>query len=375
VAETAPLSISLVYWTDRDPHPVRIDHSGGRQAPSEFSVPAQQVPTIIYYYFEARWPAADGSVITQDTPPSGPASPSIRFVTEDHLGDADRRNDLLDVFDIVRLVRHEAWHEPIENNGALDLDGDGALTAADLDLAAGELVKPAGFQTRKPSRGTIKDLRSNSASATLVLNDGSTLTVPKAFSGRVTDLQFDGKLVEELYRSRRSFASLKPSPEAVERMSHANLKYGLSTSFDAGFERDEPRKQDRYMALGLVNLRETPVQFAIASLRRVLRLFVVYGSTDAFRARQFRFSQLVYGAATIASLAYLALFAAGAVIAIRRRQDVMLPLLAVLFVPATIFPLFGDARFTVTAQPFVFVFIAVSVIALADRRGQRRSTQ
>ncbi len=35
------------------------------------------------------------------------------FVNHDHLGDLDAHGDVLDVFDIVRLARHEAWNEPL----------------------------------------------------------------------------------------------------------------------------------------------------------------------------------------------------------------------------------------------------------------------
>lgn len=376
LAETNPLSVSLVYWTDRDRHPVSLAPAGEREPYLEFFVPPLPPPTVIYYYFDARWPAKDGGEAMQFTPAEGPASPFIRFVGTDHLGDLDVHGDLLDIFDVVRLLRHEAWHEAVANADALDLDGDGRLTATDLDLAAGQLVSPAGsVRVPAPMRGTVKAIQVGPDAATLVLKDDSTLAVPKAFSGRVTDLAMEGRMAGELYRSRRPFASLRPSPEALQRLDRFELQQQLSTSFDGPFYRTEPRQQDRYVSMAFVNLRETPLPFVAASLTRILRLFVVIGSTDAFRARQFRFSQYIYWAATLASLTYLGVFLAGAVVAVRRRLDVTLPLVAIAFVPATIFPLFGDMRFTVTAQPFIFVFIAISVLALADARGKRLSTR
>ncbi len=374
VADAKPLSISLVYWTDREPQRVRVTHEGSPAIEEAFLVPTQPAPAIIYYYFESQWATPEGPPVAQDTPTAGSLTPAMRFVTTDQLGDLDVHGDLLDIYDIVRLIRFQAWHEPAAHLQRLDLDGDGRLTAADLDLAASELVSAAGAPRRGQPRGAVKTLRIGDDSATLVLKDDSTLTVPKTFHGRVTELVLDGKLAGELYRSRRAFASLNPSTDVVQKLQRYELRHELSFSFDEPFYRAEPRSQDRYLALGWVNLRETPFAFVAASLRRILRLFVVYGSTEPFRARQFRFSELVYAAATIASVAYLVLFAIGAVVAVWRGWDVALPLVAVLFVPATIFPLFGDMRFTVTAQPFVFLFIAVSLRALAERLARGATT-
>ena len=106
----------------------------------------------------------------------------------------------------------------------------------------------------------------------------------------------------------------------------------------------------------------------------MVRLFVVVGSDDANRAHQFRFARYIYGAATVVSLAYFVLFAAGVVLTLVRREDVALLLAAVVYVPATIFPLLTNMRYTVTNQPVVFVFVAVALLALTDtvrRRGIR----
>jgi hypothetical protein len=44
----------------------------------------------------------------------------------------DAGDRLLDVFDIIRLMRHIAWNEPVRAAGKLDADHDGALDERDL---------------------------------------------------------------------------------------------------------------------------------------------------------------------------------------------------------------------------------------------------
>ena len=62
--------------------------------------------------FTTRWPV-DHDPPVQDTPAAGARAPFVYFVNHDHLGDLDAHGDLLDVFDILRLARHEAWNEPV----------------------------------------------------------------------------------------------------------------------------------------------------------------------------------------------------------------------------------------------------------------------
>ncbi len=127
----------------------------------------------------------------------------------------------------------------------------------------------------------------------------------------------------------------------------------------------------RYSALALDNIRREPLAFLEASLYRVYRVFVVVGSSDKWTNQQFAGAAAVYAAATAASLAFLGLFLAGIVILWRRRADILLPLLLILYVPATIAPLLTNMRYSVTVQPLMFVFVAASLIALWKRaRGE-----
>ena len=76
----------------------------------------------------------------------------------------------------------------------------------------------------------------------------------------------------------------------------------------------------------------------------------------------------VYAAATAASLAFLLLFLAGVVLLWRRGADILLPLLLILYVPATIAPLLTNMRYSVTVQPLMFVFAAATLRSLAWRQ-------
>ena len=60
------------------------------------------------------------------------------------------------------------------------------------------------------------------------------------------------------------------------------------------------------------------------------------------------------------------LLVAGVVIAWRRGYPLAMWLVAVLYIPATIFMFLPNMRYVVTAQPFHFIFMAVALIAMSD---------
>jgi hypothetical protein len=137
------------------------------------------------------------------------------------------------------------------------------------------------------------------------------------------------------------------------------------------FYRREPHLMRRYIALALDNIRRAPRAFLAASAYRAVRVFVIAGTTDRNTAQQFAGSRFVYTAATAFSVAYLILFIVGVVCAWRRDDHYMLPLLLILYVPATIAPVLTNMRYSVTVQPLVFMFIAT---ALATVFGRGRET-
>src|SRR4030095_6870281 len=84
--ETAA-DLTLIYWTDRDPTPRRLDGTPDPEEGWQFVIPAQPAETAIYYYFEARWPWSPEPV---PTPPGGKDRPAVYFVSSEHFADLDR---------------------------------------------------------------------------------------------------------------------------------------------------------------------------------------------------------------------------------------------------------------------------------------------
>jgi hypothetical protein len=330
-----------VFWTDRDRAKREISGTIGDRVVS-FAIPPSPAPTVVYYYLRTRWLTADGPV-SADTPIDGEAAPFVYFVSTNHLGDLDAHDDVLDMFDLIRAVRHRAWGE--------------APAAAEVEEIADALTRR--FDPRR-STAAVQSLVSDARSARLTFVDGSSLVVPRDWRGRITDVAIDGALATDAMSStvRRAISSAGSSaavapPPACSGVEHVRV--------NDVFYRREPHMARRYMALALDNIDRDPDGFAFASLYRALRVFVVSGTADPRTAQQFRASRAVYAAATIASAIYIALFIAGAVAAWRRGARIGLPLLLIAYVPATIAPMLTNMRYSVTVQPLIFVFIACAV--------------
>jgi hypothetical protein len=128
------------------------------------------------------------------------------------------------------------------------------------------------------------------------------------------------------------------------------------------FYRREPHLMRRYLALALDNIERTPSAFAVATLYRGLRLFLIFGTGDRLTTQQFRRSRYVYAIGTFASSTCALLFVFGLAIAWRRGDPVGLPLLLILYVPLTIAPMLTNMRYMVTMQPLMFIFVAIAIM-------------
>jgi len=357
-----PADLALVYWTDRDrtARPARIsDVTGDRVT---FWLPGQPDPTAIYYYYELR-PA--GSAEGSFTPPGGPQRPFVYFVTTDHLGDMDRHHDLLDVFDLIWLLRSVAWQEQPSPIDAYDLDADGAMSEQDVRIAARLLITAAGGRDADPVRSIV----ASEQAVVLSLTDGSTFTVPRTWTGRVTDVTATGEFGSRLVYARR------PLADAHGRLGPS----GPCQQVDAGspnevFYRWEPHNMRRYLALAMDNIRRDPKAYVACAGYRMIRLFVIRGSSQIQEAQQFSGSRLIYAAGTVLSASYLLLCISGAVIAWRRKYNLLPVLLPIVYVPVTIGWVLTNMRYTITVQPlmFVFVSVAVSTALRLDSTGSER---
>jgi hypothetical protein len=176
-------------------------------------------------------------------------------------------------------------------------------------------------------------------------------------------------LAAKLIQSRRSYRELRtigPHPQFSAwcgAVSHATV--------NDVFYRQEPHLMRRYTALALDNIRRDPLAFALASVYRVFRLFVIRGSEERMTAQQFAASTWIYRAGFVLSLSYLVLFLAGVWIAWRRRYAVLPLLLPVVYVPLTIAFVLTNMRYTVSVQPYVFVFVAIALLAVIDKSDLR----
>lgn len=344
--------LALVYWTDRDRTARRAEVSDVTGDRITFSLPGQPDPTAIYYYYELT---PKGASAGSFTPPGGPERPFVYFVTADHLGDMDRHHDLLDVFDLIRILRSVAWKEPPSPLETHDLDGDGAISEQDVRIATRLLIAAAGGRDDDP----VRAIDATDASVVLSLTDGSTFTVPRAWSGRVTDVTATGELGSRLVYARRPLADarglLKPSGpcQQVEAGSPNGVFYRL-----------EPHNMRRYVALAMDNIRRDPRAYVASAGYRMVRLFVIRGSSQIQEAQQFTGSGLIYLAGTALSAGYLLFCISGAVIAWRRRYNLLPVLLPIVYVPVTISWVLTNMRYTITVQPLMFVFVSVTVITV-----------
>ena len=356
-----PLRLTLVYWTDRDPSRTRTSPAGADRDVVRFEIPAPRQRIVLYYYFEATW-ASERGPFEQTHPPAGERAPLVYFVSDDHLGDLDVHGDLLDVFDLARIARHVAWGDPLPFERQLAAAGIGS---SDAETAAAILGRSsAGVDA---SRRMIASIDHDRGEARIRFRDGSSIAIPRVWNGRISDLTFDGGLALALMRSSVSLAAIaRPSvPASVPGDLACRLYWQVEVN--RAFYREQPHQMRRYSALAFDNIRRDPLAFARASAYRAVRLFIIQGTADRHTAQQFPRSRIVYTVATVVSATYLLLFAAGVVIAWRRRYAILLPLALIAYVPLTISAVLTNMRYSITVQPLIVMFIAVALIAALER--------
>jgi hypothetical protein len=197
--------------------------------------------------------------------------------------------------------------------------------------------------------------------------------VPRQWSGRITDLNLKtvgvGSMAALLVSRSKPFDRLEaaePGPGSRD---------ACFSIAEAGVNqvpyRRLPHEMRRFTALALDNIRHDPIAYLKASVRRAVRVFVIEGSDDTRTAYQFPRAGAIYRAGRAVSLAYLAVFAVGVVIAIRRRLPVLLLLTPIVFVASTICFVLINARYSMTVQPFMFVFVAIAIVTAMDGRAAR----
>ena len=328
----------LWFWTDRDPTRRPASRVADVDGDIAFTIPGQPNPTAVYYYFTV--PRPDGA--ETKTPPLGAGNPFVFFVDDRDLEDLDRHDDLIDAFDVIRVVHDEQA-------------GDEAVRSV---VAA--LLPDAPQPIVVDRRGSAAVLR---------FGDGSTLTVPRAWSGRITDVAVTPGAAPRLLYERRSHRAPTRAEDHSDRCRTLER-----VRVNDVFYRREPHMQRRYLALAWDNIRRDPAAYLAGAGYRAVRLFVVQGTSDANTAWQFSGSGAIYALATIASILYVVFAAAGVAIAVRRRCRVWLLLTPILYIPATICFVLTNMRYTITVQPLLLAFGALAITAPA-RDAARADTQ
>jgi Dolichyl-phosphate-mannose-protein mannosyltransferase len=339
--------LHVVYWTDRDPTHHSSPVLGGGDGQFQAELPISPAPTTYYYSIDGAEPAGAGA-------------PHVFFVSSDHLGDLDTHGDVLDVFDIVRLVRSVAWNEPLPFDARLDFDGDGRLSASDLGADVDQLARAADPpRTAGPGRVTT-----TSSTAKLTFADGSGIEIPKVWSGRITDIAFSGDTAEAVLHTSVPFTQLRrvAQPSALTRCAGIE-KLGVNTVF----YREQPHMMRRYTALAFDNIRRDPGAYAVSVLYRMVRVFFVEGSDDPHTTHQFSGGGRVYRAAFVISIVLLLLALVGMWLAWRRGAAMVLPALLVAYIPATLAFVLTNMRYSITVQPLLFMFVAVTIVTVLER--------
>jgi hypothetical protein len=205
--------------------------------------------------------------------------------------------------------------------------------------------------------------------ATLEFRDGSTLSVPRAFSGRVLDLGAKGEIARGVLHTRRSSRSARLPVDHVPAVPRGQECFRIAGGVDTVFYRAQPEAQDRYARLAFDDIRRTPAAYLLATMRRMIGMFVTVGSENADAAHQFAGSRLLYVAGTVVTITVFLLFLGGLAVAWRRGGDIVPLVAAAFYVPVTISPFLTNARYALSGQPFVFAFVAIAIVAAYDVLG------
>ncbi len=361
-------AIDVVYWTNRDRTPRRVAASAIAGGDIVITLPAQPSSTAVFYYVDTT--ARDHDRLTHVLTPARGASDSLMtVVSRDHLGDLDVDGHALDVYDVARMLRHLAWKEPLAGEGHLDLDGDSRVTEADVRRAAALIVDDRSDPSAVPD--PTDSIGFDESGSTLRFRDNSWLKVPREWSGKITDVQLNtpvvGSSAARLVSHSRSFANvhMRSEPDGHRPVADACMTMA-SVRLNGVLYRRYPHELRRFMALSWDNIRHDPWPFLVASAARAVRVFIIAGSEDVRTAYQFSGAGRVYAIGRVVSVFLLALLAAGAWIARARGFRLLLLLAPIVYVPLTICFMLINARYSMTMQPFVFAFVAVSLVTVFD---------
>jgi hypothetical protein len=217
-----------------------------------------------------------------------------------------------------------------------------------------------------PPRDTIASVRVDAAQRSVVLRlaDGSSIAVPREWSGRITDIGVAGALAGALVHATVPFSWLRHERSPTEPSGSCETLENVAVN--APYYRQQLDAMRRYQALALDNMRRDPRAYLAGVAYRAVRVFFIEGSDDPHTAQQFSGSGRVYRAAKAASIVLVVLFLVGIRAARRRGAALALPLLVIAYIPATLAFVLINMRYSITVQPFMFMFAAAALVSASD---------
>ena len=325
------------------------------------------IDAAIYYYFDAPGPR-------QRAPsPSGRrwrvlSDPLVFFVTSNEF----RRSGSFHG-DFCRRVRHraaaaaEAWQEPIA------APSDGGFRSRRRDHITTIWISRSVVVERRQEQ---PDCRAIPGAAR---QRDTTATQPRRSSSGTARRSACREHFRARARSRaRAATSHVESCTHVDRREASTCHRKLARRFvdptiaSASPAAPAPCSIERSRGRRIVspvsrsdNIARAPIAYTMATLRRMIGIFVTVGSESADTAHQFAGSRLLYVAGSVVSLSVVVLLVSGFVIRARRGGDVDCRWRRCSAARSvTISPLLDEPRATrCPAQPFVFALVAIALVA------------
>ena len=272
---------------------------------------------------------------------------------------------------------------------ALDFDGDGRLTEADLRRTLSLL----GNNHLAPAIGLHAEGKNV---LTIYFSDGARLDVP---SGRAGESVLSNMMWKKLSPQaaallvavrRKSLGSQRIGwrKPTVERLFGCPLELTKSLSdgyflqpvpaalsarsevpcvWEAGIEpvARELKRFRVYQNYFQENFRRMPMEFFGGSLLRIFRIWVIVGQTKvAGQTYIISGADLIYPALTVLTIALLVMAAAGFAVVWRRWRSHWYLAAPVIYVSVIHAPFHPEARYSLSARPFLLVYCALALFAL-----------
>ena len=129
----------------------------------------------------------------------------------------------------------------------------------------------------------------------------------------------------------------------------------------------EFRKNRVYNRLAWLNLKRDLWGYLSSSILRIPRLWLIVGTTDGNQAYQSSGSRLMYPLLTFGTSINLFLGVLGIILTWKRRKELWILWLPIIYLTLLHIPFHTEARYTVPARPFLLIFSAIALSILYSK--------